>query len=500
MITLQRRTLTAISLVLATFTLGACGQGQAPAASSAAPSTAPLPPPLPLTTEAAPPPAPAPRVSNLPPAPAAGLAYLDDPVQQYAFEDRAANLSDVLGDTPPDYGFDFGGTQPWVWRGDGFMRIMEPTPDGDRYYYYDAGSSWPYLVRDGDYSYAYAGGRLAVIYGPDGQALRGSEAQYRADLAGRYLVRARALYGAALAAQRRSVALNAWRNQSKTLAQDREQWQRQQMAHADWRAYHDAHQAEDEAYWQGERDRRQAEAQSYHQALGADGAIAIAGLAAAAAAYGATHAGPPGEAPRQPLAATGPQKGPDAPLRHDTQASSPAASTNVSTSAQTVGGAGPRDHHRSGLTGPAPSTTAGQAPPPPSSALQPQTAPPGGHHHDHQGQGQNAPPPSGPGPAAQDHRPPAVSSPLATRMPTPAPTSAFHPVAPAPHPAPAVAGPPSPAAVTPHTPSPAPSPPPKTEDAAKRLGLDHRAPPAPPPPPAKDKRPHHGQDRRDAAG
>lgn len=503
MIKFQRQPITAISLVLATFALGACGQSQTPAASSAAPSTASLPPPLPLTPEAAPPPPPAPRASDLPPAPAAGLAYLDDPVQQYAFEDRAANLSDVLGDTPPDYGFDFGGTQPWVWRGDGFMRIIEPTPDGERSYYYDAGSSWPYLVRDGGYSYAYAAGRLAVVYGPDGQALRGSDAQYRADLAGRYLVRARALYGAALAAQRRSVALNAWRGQSTTIDQERRRWEQQQAIHSDWRAYHDAHQAEDEAYWQGERDRRQAEAQSYHQALSNAGAAApaIAVLAAAAAAYGATHAGPPGDAPRQPLAAAGPQNGPDAPLRHD-QGFGQAAPAKPSAPPQSPGGAGPQDHRRTGLQGPTPSAGAQSSPPTPSSAMNPQTGPDIGHHHDHQGQGQNGSPPGGPGPGSQDHRPPAPPSPAPAAAPTPpASPSVIHSAAPAPHPGPAPAGavrPPS-GPASPSAPAPpAAPPPPIAADAAKRHGRDHPSPPATPS--AKDKRSHHGQNRPDKPG
>ena len=160
-----------------------------------------MPPPLPLTNQAAPPSPRAPSAADLPPAPAAALAYLDDPLQQYAFEDRAANLSQVLGDTPPDYGFDFGGTEPWVWRGDGFVKVIEPTSNGNRSYYYDAGAASPYLVMDGGYGYAFASGRLVVVYGPEGQALAGTDAQYRADLAGRYLVRARALYAAALAAQ-----------------------------------------------------------------------------------------------------------------------------------------------------------------------------------------------------------------------------------------------------------------------------------------------------------
>ncbi len=350
--------------------IAACNQNQSSAPSSAASQTSSLPPPLPLTTEAAPPPPPAPSASDLPAAPAADVAYLEDPLQQYAFEDRAANLAQVLGDTPPDYGFDFAGTEPWVWRGDGFLRVVEATPDGDRYYYYDAGSSSPYLIQDGGYAYAYSGGDLVVIYGPDGQALGASDAQDRTDLAGRYLVRARALYNSALAAERRSVALDAWRQGQTAIEQNRSRWEQEQARYPDWRAYHDAHQAEDDAYWQGERDRRSAEADSYRQALGGAGAPAAAILAAAAAAYGATHAGAPGGAPRAPLSpgANGhgqppphngaqsplggqPQPSPDTGLHHDQHDAGLAPPPAPSTPQPGAPGAGWQDHRQAGAHG-----------------------------------------------------------------------------------------------------------------------------------------------------
>ncbi len=314
MIALERRPLTAMACVLGALALAGCGQNSAGTPAQTALQAQALPPPLPLTTDAAPPPPPAPAASALPSAPPADVSYLQDPSQQYAFADRAANLAQVLGDTPPDYGFDYDGTQPWAWRGDGFVRVVEPTPDGERYYYYDAGSSSPYLIQDGGYAYGFSGGNLVVIYGPNGRVLGDDQAQVRAELAGRYLARARAIYDAALDSQRRAVALDAWREKRAAIDEERAQWEQQQSEYADWRSYHDDHQAEDQSYWQGERDRRQAEADQYHQALsvrpGGDVAPIATLLAAAAAAYGATHAGQPANAPRPPLAATGAQHGP----------------------------------------------------------------------------------------------------------------------------------------------------------------------------------------------
>jgi len=503
---IERRSLTAIGLALAALAVAACNQNPTGAPSSAAAQASSLPPPLPLTTADAPPLAPAPSASDLPPTQPASMAYLEDPLQQYAFEDRATNLARVLADAPPDYDFDFGGTQPWVWRGDGFVRVMELTPDGDRYYYYDAGSSSPYLIQDADYAYAFADGGLVAIYGPDGRALPGSDAQYRLDVAGRYLARSRALYSAALASQRRAVALDSWRRQSAAIDEDRARWEQEQTRLSDWRAYHDAHQSEDEAYWQGESARRQAEAQSYRQVLGNQGATpAVAVLAAAAAAYGATHAGAPGDRPRPPLA---PQN--SAPRGQG--AGHPNDQHSVGQGAPV---AGPRDARQPGPQEPnAPAPQGPPHEPPRSVGGSPQPGPEVGDHHDHAANALAAGPPAAsppthdaPGARTQDHRqtrpqgsasPPTLHGPLAQQSPVVHPTAQPR----RPDPGPAGSGPFK--APPPPAPSPAPHaspPPPRPAGAATRHGPDHpAAPAAPSTPPAKDKRPANGPKRPDHPG
>ncbi|MFI4936808.1 MAG: hypothetical protein ACHP7N_19565, partial [Caulobacterales bacterium] len=297
MIPNQRRPSSALALVLAALWLAGCNQNQGTAQSDAQGA----PPPLPLTTDAPPAVSAAPAAEALPAAPAAGVSYLDNPDEQYAYADRASSLANALGDAPPDYAFDYQGAQPWAWRGGGYLRVAEPTPDGERDYYYDAGSSYPYLIQDGPYGYAYSGSDLVVVYGQNGRVLPRDEIQARTDIAGRYLARARDLHEAALAGSRQGVAVSAWRNERPAFASERERWTTQQERFAPWRAYHETHQAEDQAYWQDEHDRRAAETQAYHQALGPAGGPppAAAALAAAVSAYGAAQTAPPRPSPPQ---------------------------------------------------------------------------------------------------------------------------------------------------------------------------------------------------------
>src|SRR5262249_9075426 len=83
----------------------------------------------------------------------------------------------------PDYAFDDDGVRPWVWRSDdGYQRVAEPVPGGERYYYYQPGADEPFYVQDPDYGYGYAGGALVVLYDRAGRAIRPDR---RATLAGR---------------------------------------------------------------------------------------------------------------------------------------------------------------------------------------------------------------------------------------------------------------------------------------------------------------------------
>jgi hypothetical protein len=268
----NRRTLKAsasrlvIAGILASLALAGCKPAGQQAASSAPPPLAALP----LATSDAPPIAPAPSASALPPAPRATIGRLADTRDRYAYADRAYAMNSGFGDAPPDYTFDYGdGERPWVWRGDdNSMRVAEPLSDGgDRYYYYEPGADAPYLVRDPEYSYGYANGALVVIYDSRGRALPPNYLDRRADVAGRFLVRARAIRQASERQRREAVAQARWAERRRAMEADREQWTASQAADQDWRAYHSAHEQQDDAHWAGERYRRESEGARFAQSV-----------------------------------------------------------------------------------------------------------------------------------------------------------------------------------------------------------------------------------------
>ena len=455
---------TAIASVLAALSLFGCDQGQPGAPVQVASDAAPA--PLPLTTDAPPAFSPAPAPAALARAPAARYVYLNDPRQQYAYADRAYGVADVLGDTPPDYGFDYEGAQPWAWRGDGFVRVVEPTPSGERYYYYETGAASPYLIQDGPYSYAYSGGDLVVVYGPGGRALPPSQAQTRAALAGRYLYRARALYQAALAAQRRAVTVDAWRQRREGIDSERADWSQEQARYPEWRDYHDAHQAQNNSDLQNERGRRQAEAQGYRQALSAP--QVAAGALMAAAAHAAAQSALRSEPPRPPQ--------PPAPARDDHPAAPVSVAQPTPAPKPTLDhGPGPRqpgangDHPHGSPPAQPPATPS--APSAPQAANRPLFGQPAGPDHRHE---DRLPPPAA-APSAPANIPlvsprPKLSTPdtqVHAHRPNGPPARPqimpqARPAAPAPAPAPQLHEPPkAPPAPTPPPPKP-PAAPPKT--------------------------------------
>jgi hypothetical protein len=272
---IDRRTLNggASRLVFVAALAGLALAGCKPSAQQADSSASSAPPPLaalPLSTTDAAPIAPAPTANALPAAPRARTGRLSDPSQRYAFADRAYAMNSGFGDAPPDYTFDYGGGErPWVWRGDDqSTRVAEPLPGGAyRYYYYEPGADTPYLVRDPDYSYGYDNGVLVVIYDRQGRIMPQDYLDRRADVAGRFLARALAIFEASQRDQREAVAEANWAARRDAIAADREQWAQRQAADQDWRTYHDQHQQEYDAQWAGERYRREAEAARFAQAV-----------------------------------------------------------------------------------------------------------------------------------------------------------------------------------------------------------------------------------------
>ena len=263
---------------LAGLALSACNKTPTAQAPAAAPSPLAA---LPLTDSAAPPIAPAPPISALLPGPPVRVAQLRDPSQGYAYLDRAYAMGGALGDAPPDYAYDYNGVRPWVWQGDdGSTRVVEPTSDGDRYYYYDAGTDYPYLVRDRDHTYGYDNGELVMVYDQYGRELPQSTVDQQADFAGRYLARARALYDASRRQQREAVARANWESRRQEYYDEQNQWVQDQNQDADWRAYHDQHAQEERSHWSDEHYRRESEAAQFAQAIN-DTAMAARDLQAA---------------------------------------------------------------------------------------------------------------------------------------------------------------------------------------------------------------------------
>lgn len=205
--------------------------------------------------------------------------YFDDPYyddggyydeeagsDDYTWLALAALLAGVIGDSPPDYGFDYGGVQPWAWRtGDGYYRYAEPVYGGYRYYYYEPRADRPFLVRDPRYSYGYRDGRLAAIYDRDGRVLRYREAVRQRQAAERYYARAEALHRAALNQRRFGVSAPIWGQRRAMIAAEQRQWQKARTERAAWQRWDERHEAETARRWSPERVQRERAARQFAQ-------------------------------------------------------------------------------------------------------------------------------------------------------------------------------------------------------------------------------------------
>ena len=244
-------------------------------------SAADAPPPLaalPLTDVSAAQARPGPVALDLPSASPARLGPQLDPRDGYAYLDRAYSLNDAFGDAPPDYGFAYAnGEEPWIWQtDDGFTRAVEFLPYGARYYYYEPGVAYPFLIRDPDYGYAYADGDLVAVYDADDTLLPPEDLALHAGIAGRELARAQALYrGSRRDSQ--PVALGAWTSRRVQITSDLGRWRNLQDHQSAWRNYHQEHLRPEQAHWSPERFRRAAKTaridRQIHDPDGADHAL-----------------------------------------------------------------------------------------------------------------------------------------------------------------------------------------------------------------------------------
>jgi hypothetical protein len=172
----------------------------------------------------------------------------------------AALIASVIGDSPPDYGFDHYGVQPWAWRtGDGYYRLVEPIYGGNRYYYYAPGAGQPFLVRDPYFSYGYRDDRLVALYDRDGRVMDERAARRQRKAAQQYLARAETLYRAARADSRTGVAVRDWEQRLPVLAGDQRRWRQAKAEQAAWRQW-------DKQYERGLRERWRRESAAREQA------------------------------------------------------------------------------------------------------------------------------------------------------------------------------------------------------------------------------------------
>lgn len=247
----------ALAACMLTLTLSAC---QKSASDNGQPATAPPIAALALATATPPTPiAYAPAATALPSGSGHIRFGLTHDRGRYSYTDRAYAMSNAFGDTPPDYTVDYDGTRPWIWRSDdGGYRVVEQLPDGQRTYYYARGADQPFYITDPDGGYAYNGGMLVAVYGPDGSPLPDSYAQQRADNAERYYDRSIAIYHAAQYSQRQAAYADDWRARRDGLAQQQQRWNDERTRDSDWAAWHDQHQQDEDGTWRAEHDRRNA--------------------------------------------------------------------------------------------------------------------------------------------------------------------------------------------------------------------------------------------------
>jgi len=203
----------------------------------------------------------APDVYDLPyapPAPIGRLASYDD---GYAWAERAYAADYAFHEAPPDYGFYYEGVQPWVWRtAANWLTFAEPFDDGYRTYYYEPEADYPYFVRDAEYGYGYDPyGRLVALYDPYGRMLPASYLYDRADEAGLYWARARALREAAEREQRMRVAEELWFARRESLARQQQSWIQAATTYDPWVAYRARTDERELRLFQDERLRRERE-------------------------------------------------------------------------------------------------------------------------------------------------------------------------------------------------------------------------------------------------
>lgn len=257
----HRRLATAATIALAA-ALSACGKGNDQQMTATAPPALPATLPLDASPSTAWPTAP--EVAALPEARPVRTVRVANPRDNYGYADAAYGYQRVLDDAPPDYYFDYDGTDPWAWEGyDQSVVFLEPVDDGYRYYYYRPGADEPYFVRDPYYGYGYDDGQLAVVYDSYGAVVPYSDYGARLDYAGRYLTRGRDLYLASRRGDRRAVSAANWAARSAAISATQARWYATRDRQPQWRDYSNRAGPSQANYWREESVRRQADARRF---------------------------------------------------------------------------------------------------------------------------------------------------------------------------------------------------------------------------------------------
>lgn len=160
-----------------------------------------------------------------------------EPDEAYAWAERAHYLNYAFEDDRPDYVYDYGGVDLWVWEALGWYLVVEPLLSGDRYYYYRPGEPRPYYVIDDGYGYGFDDGRLMVVYDPSGRVMPPSFVTQRADWGGRYLRRGRDLRAARDRAERRAVDEARWERRRTRIETQQARLERAAEEQPAWRAF-----------------------------------------------------------------------------------------------------------------------------------------------------------------------------------------------------------------------------------------------------------------------
>lgn len=199
------------------------------------------------------------------------------PAQGYAWAERAYGLQRAVYDTPPDYGFDYGGVEPLAWETeDDWVMYAEPWDDGYRYYYYEPGAAYPYFVRDGDYGYGYgAGGVLVAVFDAGGRYLPADVVYRVAPMAGRYYLRGHDLRSAGDRARRIRVTEEVWARRAPRVIRTADPWLRAARNDRDWRAWRGRDQDRELRRFEPEAERRAVRARQWREHSGRRAVVAL---------------------------------------------------------------------------------------------------------------------------------------------------------------------------------------------------------------------------------